>query len=130
MVSPISTSLAALQVNARRIEVSANNLANQQATTTRRGDEVTNEAYKPHRVVVTNEGGVPKANVETVANPTQKLYLPESPQADEAGFVEVPNVDQASELVEMKMASYDYKANLQAIKVQQNTEDYLLDILS
>jgi flagellar basal-body rod protein FlgC len=130
MVSPISTSLAGLQVAAKRVQVASTNLANQQSTATRVNGDVVDEAYKPQRVVTTTVDGVPTAQVQTVANPTQKLYLPDSPQADEYGFVEMPNVDQAAELVEMKIASYDYKANLKAIQVQDKIQQALLDILS
>lgn len=130
MVSPISTSLAALQVNQKRIQVAANNIANQQSTQTNTNGNVTNDPYLPQEVVQTNLNGVPTATTQTVANPTQKFFLPESPQADEYGFVNYPNVDQAEQLVDMKIASYDYQANLKAIKIQQDTEQFLLDILS
>lgn len=130
MISSIGTSLAGLQVASRRIEVASNNLANQNSTATHENGETVDKPYQPQRVVQTNRDGVPQATVETVANPTQKLYLPDSPQADEYGFVEYPNVDQASELVELKMASYDYKANLKAIKVQDEQFKALLDIFT
>ena len=130
MVSGVSASLAGLQVAAKRIQVAADNLANQQATSTRVEGNGIDEPYKPQRVVVTNEGGVPVAKVETVPNPTQKVYVPDHPQADEYGFLKLPNVDQASELVDMKIASYDYKANLKAIKIQNDVEQSLLDIIT
>lgn len=130
MISSIGTSLAGVQVASKRIEVASQNLANQNSTATRRGGETVDEAYQPQRVVQTNEGGVPQAIVETVSNPTQKLYLPDSPQADEYGFVEYPNVDQASEMIEMKMASYDLKANLKAIKMEDDRLKSLLDIFT
>ncbi len=130
MVSPIGTSLAALQAASARVKVASENLANQNSTTTRVDGTVVNEPYKPQRVVQTSENGVPKVTVQTAANPTQKLYLPESPQADEYGFVEAPNVDQAQELVDLKIASYDYKASLKAIKIQDDIQQALLDILS
>ena len=130
MVSPISTSLAGLQVANKRFEVAANNIANQNSTSTRNGAVVTDDAYKPQRVIVTNEGGTPTAKVDTIANPTQKLYQPDHPQADDSGFVEVPNSDTARDLVELKIASYDAQANLKAIKVQNNIMDALLDIIT
>lgn len=130
MTSSFGVSLSALNVAATRMQVSANNLANRQSTGTRVNGEVVNEPYKPQRVVQTTEGGVPKANIETVTNPTQKLYMPDHPQADEQGFLEVPNVDEASELIEMKMATYDYKAALKAITIEDKMQQALLDIFS
>ena len=130
MVSSIGSSLAGVNSAATRFAVAAGNIANQHSTSTVVDGVSVNEPYKPQRVVVSSEGGVPVAKVEDVANPTQKLYLPESEQADEYGFVAVPNVDQAAELVNMQIAAYDYKANLKAIQIQNNIEQSLLDILS
>lgn len=130
MVDSIGASLGGLQAATRRAQVSAQNLANQHSTSTRVDGNVVNEAYQPQRVLQTTENGVPKTTVETVANPTQKLYLPDDPQADEAGFVDIPNVDQAAELVNLKIASYDFKANAKAIQVAQNIEQSLLDIIT
>jgi len=130
MVSSFGVSLGALNVAATRMQVSANNLANRQSTSTRVDGNVVNEPYLPQRVVQTTEGGMPTATIETVANPTQKFYMPDSPQADEQGFVAMPNVDEASELIEMKMATYDYKAALKAITVEDKMQEALLDILS
>jgi flagellar basal body rod protein FlgC len=41
-----------------------------------------------------------------------------------------PAHDTATELVDMKIASYDYKANLKAIRIQDEIQQSLLDILS
>lgn len=130
MVNPINVSLGGLQTAAKRIEVASNNLANQNSTSTRVDGEATSDVYKPQRVVQDTVNGVPVARVETVANPTLKLYAPENPQADDTGFIDIPNVDTANELVELKIASYDYKANLKAIKVQDEVQQSLLDILT
>lgn len=130
MVSPISTSLSALQAASKRIQVSANNLANQQTTSTRENGQSVDKAYLPQEVVQVSNNGTVTAKVQTVDNPTQKVFLPDHPQADDYGFVEFPNIDQAKELVDMKVASYDYKANLKAIKIYNEMQDSLLDILS
>ncbi len=130
MVGSISTSLSGLQVASKRIAVAADNLANQQSTSSNINGKTVNTPYLPKEVVQISNNGVATAIVQTKANPTQKLYQPDSPQADEYGFVNSPNVDQAEELVNMKVASYDYKANLKAIQVQNNIEQSLLDILS
>lgn len=129
-MTTIGSSLAGLHVAAKRVQVASNNIANQNSTAKLENGVTVNEAYKPQRVVQTTEGGVPKATIQTAENPTQKLYLPDSPQADEYGFIEYPNVDTARELVELKIASYDYKANLKAIAAQDEQYKSLLDILS
>ncbi len=130
MVSPINTSLSGLQVAAKRIAVASENLANQQSTGSNINGKTVNTPYLPKEVVQISNNGFVTASVQTKDNPTQKLYQPDSPQADEYGFVNSPNVDQAEELVNLKIASYDYKANLKAIQVQNNVEQALLDIFS
>ena len=43
---------------------------------------------------------------------------------------EQPKADPAQDLVDIKIAAYDYKANLSAIKVQDKMQQSLLDILT
>jgi len=127
MVSSINSSLSGLAAASKRIEVSANNIANQFST----GLGKTNEPFVPQDVVsVTAPGGGVIAKVQDAANPLISQFDPENPQANEQGFVQAPNVDIAKELVNTKIASYDYKANLKAIEVAGNLEDSLLDIFS
>lgn len=42
---------------------------------------------------------------------------------------QAPAVDPAKDLVDLKIASYDYKANLKAIKVSGDIQKNLLDII-
>jgi flagellar basal body rod protein FlgC len=67
--------------------------------------------------------------VRDAQNPTTKYYAPDSSQADDYGFVNAPNVDVAKQLVDQQIASYDYKANLKAIKIASGMEQNLLDML-
>lgn len=131
MMNAIGVSVSALQAASKRLEVSATNLANQNSTQTLKDGVVVKKPYEPQVVVqISNPNGGVTSRVETVANPTQKFYSPESPEADEAGFITLPNVDTANELINQKLASYDYKANLKAIQIQNNVQQSLLDILS
>lgn len=127
MVSAINTSLSGLTAASKRIEVAASNIANQNSTKTKTNDEVTDTPYVPQRVdlVSLSNAGV-QAQVRDVEQPT--IEVPDA--NSETGLREVPNVDQAQQLIDIKIASYDYKANLKAIQVQNNVQDSLLDIIS
>lgn len=131
MINAIGSALSGLRAASKRLEVSANNLANQQSTRSRIDGQDVIEPYHAQRVqqVSLQGGGVRAYSVEQ--NPaTTLIYDPNNPDANEEGLVAVPNVDTATELVEQKLATYDYKANLNSIKVQDELEQSLLDILS
>lgn len=131
MSTAIGSALSGLAVASKRVEVSASNLANQSSTSTQINGVTTNQPYIPKDVVQISLGaGGVRAEVRDANNPVVKYHDPESPQADESGFVEYPNVDTAEELVKMQIASYDYKANLKAIRVADRMEQSLLDMLS
>lgn len=127
MVSVINTALSGLDAAQKRIQVASNNIANQSSTKTTVDGVSTNTPYTPQRVdlVTLSNAGV-AASVSDIDKPTTRLAEPNNPE----GFVESPNVDVAQELIDIKIASYDYKANIKAIQIQGEVEDSLLDILS
>jgi flagellar basal body rod protein FlgC len=127
MVNAINTSLSGLTAAAKRVEVAANNLANQNTTRARNENgEVLDRPFIPQRVdqVSLSNGGV-QTQVRDVENPTVPIFDPGS-----GDFTLAPNVDQAQELIALKLASYDFRANARAIEVQTNLQDSVLDILS
>ncbi len=131
MSTAIGSALSGLAAAGKRIEVAADNLANQSSTATKVNGVTTNKSYIPKDVVQISLGaGGVRAEVHDVTNPTVKYHDPESPQADEQGFVDSPNVDTAEQLVDMQIASYDYKANLKSIKIIDKLSQNLLDMLS
>lgn len=130
MVNAVNTSLSGLAVAAKRIEVSASNIANQQSTRSVIDGQVKNIPYVPKTVdQISLSGGGTQAIVRDSNKPADTVYNPQDPAADADGKVKVPSVDTATELVNLSIASYDFKANLKAIKIQNDTQKYLLDIL-
>ena len=131
MSTAIDSALSGLAVASKRIDVAASNLANQSSTSTQVGGVTTNKSYIPKDVVQISLGaGGVRAEVRDVNNPTVKYHDPESPQADEYGFVDSPNVDTAEQLVKMQIASYDFKANLKSIQIADRMAENLLDMLT
>jgi flagellar basal-body rod protein FlgC len=131
MSTAIDSALSGLAAASKRVEVSASNLANGSSTATQVDGVTTNKSYIPKDVVQISLGaGGVRAEVRDVNNPTVKYHDPESPQADEYGFVATPNVDTAEQLVKMQIASYDFKANLKSIKIADRLQQNLLDMLS
>jgi len=61
---------------------------------------------------------IPKNGIRedhSLSNPLQLRYDPGHPDADENGYVHMPNVNIVSEMVDMISATRAYEANIQAI---------------
>ena len=59
--------------------------------------------------------GVKVAAVVEDPSPFRRRYEPSHPDADADGFVSLPNVDAAEEMVDMLSAARAYQANLTAV---------------
>ncbi|KPJ69787.1 flagellar biosynthesis protein FlgC [candidate division WOR-1 bacterium DG_54_3] len=70
-------------------------------------------------------GGVEVTEVVEDSSPFQKVYKPGHPDADEQGFVSLPNVDMSTEMVDLMYSSRLYEANITAFnatkKMMQDT---------
>lgn len=124
MTTAIDSALSGLAAASRRVEVSANNIANQSSTSTQVNGVTTNQPFIPQDVVQISlgSGGV-RSEVRDASNPT-------SQQLGDDGITETPNVDSADEMVKMQIASYDFKANLKTIQIYNRMQQNLLDMLS
>ncbi len=124
MTTAIDSALSGLAAASRRVEVSANNIANQSSTSTQVNGVTTNQPFIPQDVVQISlgSGGV-RSEVRDASNPT-------SQQLGDDGIAETPNVDSADEMVKMQIASYDFKANLKTIQIYNRMQQNLLDMLS
>lgn len=60
----------------------------------------------------TNISGVTVESIEDTKTPTRLVYDPNHPDANEKGFVELPNVNIVEEMVNMVNASRAYQANI------------------
>jgi flagellar basal-body rod protein FlgC len=85
------------------------------------------------------ENAVSINKVENVAQATSEEYVdskeqprmvydPSHPDADEDGFVAMPNVDPLIEMVEMMTASRAYEANLSALQTTKTMTSKAMDI--
>lgn len=132
-------SLTGLDVEWRRLEVIAQNLANMNTTRTEDGG-----VYRPLRLLSgpgvnfssllsqnTTEAsatGVAVLGIEPQTDALRRAYEPNHPHADADGFVSYPNVDHASEMTLMIRASRAYEANLAAANMAREMYSRALDI--
>ena len=72
--------------------------------------------------------GVEVAAVVEDQAPSRRRYEPSHPDADKDGFVSLPNVDPAEEMVDMLGAARAYQANLTAISLIRDLVQRALEL--
>ena len=121
----MNTSASGLTAERLRMDVIADNIANSQTTRTENGG-----AHKRKMVVFGEEkkdfivpmnitkdgtkilkGGVKVVKIAEDKTPFNYVYDPEHPDADEKGYVAMPNVNTVKEMVDMITATRAYEAN-------------------
>lgn len=124
--SALNTAVSGLRAAEVRLANSANNVANIQTTGRAPG-----QTFQHLQVVQSSEaaGGV-STSLQAVNPATVPVFDPGNAAADAEGITQYPNVNLEQELVNQKIATYDFKANLKVIeKTDEMTKD-LLNILA
>lgn len=133
-------SLSGLDVEWKRLEIIAQNLAN--VNTTRTGD---GGAYLPLRLVsgpgetfqqVLSEqsargqalGGVTVYGIEPTDSAARRVYEPNHPHAEVDGFVSYPGVNHSEEMTLMIKTARAYEANLVTMAAAQQIYSSALQI--
>ncbi|APR03230.1 flagellar basal body rod protein FlgC [Thauera chlorobenzoica] len=120
MFSIFDISASALSAQAKRMNVSASNLANADSVTGPDG-----QPYRARQVVfetVAAQAGVGGVRVKEVIDdpsPMRMEYRPEHPLANGEGYVTMPNVDPVHEMVNMISASRAYQANVEIMNTSK-----------
>ncbi|MCM3632043.1 flagellar basal body rod protein FlgC [Paenibacillus camelliae] len=133
-------SASALTANRMRMDVISSNIANAETT---RADFVNGE-YVPYKrkLVVMNSNeqsfsqlfnkaldgkdesnklkGVSVAKIMEDSSPTKLVYNPSHPDANADGYVHMPNVDIATEMVDMIAAVRAYESNVTALNATKS----------
>ncbi|MFH1022449.1 MAG: flagellar basal body rod protein FlgC [Planctomycetota bacterium] len=124
MFTAMDISMTGMMAEGKRLEVIANNLAN--INTTR--DAAGNVSPYRRREVVFGTGsalagrrgtGVSWRVQEDFSTELKKVYRPGHPDADENGYLSLPNVDLEVEMADMVGASRAYEANVTALEVSK-----------
>jgi flagellar basal-body rod protein FlgC len=72
--------------------------------------------------------GVQVSEIAVDQTPGQKMYMPQHPNADKDGYVEMSNVDSLMEMLEMMYATRGYKANLSIVEMAKSAARETLNI--
>ena len=127
-----------------RMGVIAENLANAEATRTAQGGPYRRQVVQlASRPAADRWGGltpgalangqvlqeVSVQGIIPAPDATKKVYDPGHPDADAAGYVEMPNVDVPMEMADLTVASRVYQANLAALQSLRRALRDTVDLL-
>jgi flagellar basal-body rod protein FlgC len=107
-MGPLGVSASGMSRQQKFIEVIANNIANAETTRTADGGPYRREIAVAGIDPVT---GAPITTVREDSSPGRTVYQPGHPDADAQGYVHYPNVDVASEMVDLMIARRMHDAN-------------------
>lgn len=118
---------SALKANRIRLNTVSSNIANVETTSTPEGGPYKKKSVyfesKPVSFQDQLEGklrnasqGVEVTKILEDQDPPQKIYNPSHPDANDEGYVELPNVSVMKEMVDMMSATRAYQANVTTIK--------------
>ena len=142
-MSILSIATSGLSAASLRLNVAASNIANASTTgplpptdgsgTGGTGSSSNNSnfppAYVPLQVNQTDQSnGGTVATVSAVSPSYVPQSDPSAPFANQNGLVAAPNVDLASQFVQLLTAKYSFAANAKVIQAYNNTTQSLLDI--
>ena len=140
MFRSIDAAASGMTAERLRLDVISNNLANANTTRTAAGGP-----YRRQQVVcapreseasfssVLNQemstgDGVRVVGIVQDQSPLKSVYDPQHPDADARGYVQMPNINVVSEMVDMMTASRAYEANVAAVNAAKTMALKALDI--
>lgn len=143
MLTGMDISASGLTGERLRMEVAANNIANQHSTRTAQGgpyqrQQVTFAAAMDQ--ILSPEGRIPSSGahglkgvtvVGITSDPTPgaSIFDPGHPDADASGHVQQSNVNLPHEMVDLVTASRAYEANLKSLEIFRQMAEQALSLL-
>jgi|SRR5690348_16640992 flagellar basal-body rod protein FlgC len=147
-MSTLSIATSGLSAASLRLDVAASNIANALSTgplpatggsgpsggTGNAGNTTNSPApYVPLQVnqVDQSSGSTPGGTVATVSTVSPSFvaqFDPNAPFANQDGLIAAPNIDLASQFIQLLTAKYEFAANAKVIRTYSDTTKSLLDI--
>lgn len=129
MFNALNIHTSGLTAERFRMDTISTNIANAETTRTEEGGPYIrkiavfqeqlktemNRAGRPERV----SSGIKAVAVADSEEETPLVYRPEHPDADENGYVRMPNVNLMTEMIDMMVARRAYEANLTALNTSK-----------
>ncbi|HCT63737.1 MAG TPA: flagellar basal body rod protein FlgC [Lachnospiraceae bacterium] len=142
-LSAMNISASALTAQRMRLDIASENIANVNTTRTESGEPYRRKmvVFEPieqsnfqavlnrtKRLRTTEQKGVKVTEIIEDTSDFKMVYNPSHPDADENGYVRMPNVDLLKETVDSMEASRAYDANVTAFNAIKNMATKGLDV--
>lgn len=138
----LDVSASGMSAQRMRMDLISQNIANANTTKTQDGTPYrrqtlvlgTNESIGFSKYLSSSsrsalgDGRVKIQGIKEDMSELKRVYEPDNPEADEDGYVTMPNVDIVTEMVDMISASRSYEANVTASTASKNMAMQALNI--
>jgi len=125
---PIDIAISGLRAQSKKMEVISSNVANAQST-----DNGNGEPYRRLETVLRTDGdGIGGVSLDEIAvdmSAFPRILKPGHPDADDQGYVTMPNVKLPMEMMNLNAAARAYHANAAALKRYQEMVETTLELL-
>ncbi|MHC4483158.1 MAG: flagellar basal body rod protein FlgC [Planctomycetota bacterium] len=125
---PIDIAISGLRAQGKQIEVISSNVANARTT-----DAGNGEPYRRLEAIFkTDDDGISGVSLKEIATDKSDFYQifdPGNPNADEQGYVTMPNVNLPLEMMNLTVATRTYQANAAILKRYQRMVETALELL-
>lgn len=137
LFNSFTISASGLTAQRLRMDIISNNIANVSTTRTVEGGSYKRQmpvfAANQPKFVLPSESknvgaGVKVVGIKKDTAPPKLIYNPEHPDANEDGYVEMPNINVLSEMIDMIDASRAYEANVSALNTAKGMAMKALEI--
>ena len=125
---PIDIAISGLRAQSKKMEVISSNVANAQTT-----DNGNGQPYRRLEAILKTDGdsigGVSLDEITMDMSNFPKILKPGHPDADEQGYVTMPNVKLPVEMINLNTVARAYKANTAVLKRYQEMVETTLELL-
>ena len=125
---PVDIAISGLRAQSKHMEVISSNVANARTTDAGKG-----EPYRRLEAMFKTEGdGISGVSIDEIVpdmSDFHKILDPGNPNADEHGYVTMPNVNLPIEMMNLTIATRAYQANAAILKRYQRMVETTLELL-
>jgi flagellar basal-body rod protein FlgC len=125
---PVDIAISGLRAQSKQMEVISSNVANARTTDAGKG-----EPYRRLEAIFKTDdddiGGVSLKGITTDMSDFHKIFDPGNPDADDQGYVMMPNVSLPIEMMNLTVATRAYQANAAILKRYQQMVETTLELL-
>ena len=130
MFNTMRISATGLAAERLRMDVVTSNMANVQTTRGENGEAYVRKIAVFQEALDKENGlsGVKAVEIVDDPSPMNEVYDPTHPDADENGYVTMPNVNVLNEMADMMAASRSYEANVDTLNATKSMFTKALEI--